>query len=132
MVLSINGMDTERLVYEGCDLVLNDGVVCGLGRIAQGACNLRNKEFGRRNRVKHCCRPVGRGRAMFCLSAITTLGAFEAWDEAGNQLLGMSALELATLTGGRYLPAHIEERAPAGKWHLIVENSGNSSYNRKK
>lgn len=69
---------------------------------------------------------------MFCLSIITTAGTFQVWNEAAKQLLGLTASELVTLTGGRHLPAHIEEQVIDGVWQLEVENTEFLSANQRK
>lgn len=69
---------------------------------------------------------------MFCLSIVTTAGTFQLWDEAANQLLGLTAAELVALMGGRHLPAHTEERVKDGVWQLEVENNEFLGVNRRK
>lgn len=79
-VLTVRGMDRDQFVYEGCDrgcdLISDDGLVCGLGRTARQT-SLNHLSWGQRNIVNQVCRPVGQGKLMFCFRVITMVGTFQ-------------------------------------------------------
>lgn len=124
-IFSVSGLAKDRFCYRGSDWLLKDwlledGTICGLGRIARRASTVFNGEYSRRDRTGHQCRPLGQGRSMFGLIVNTTAGSFQAWDEARAQRLGLSAAELMVLNRDRGLPTKIEEKVWQGVWQLIV------------
>lgn len=118
-IISVSGMSSDRICYEGCDWLLEDRTVCGLGSMARRVGAVFNGEYGRRDRTGHQCRPVGQGRSMYGFIVNTTVGSYEA----GAQLLGLSAVELIAINRGRGLPVEIEGRICRGVWQLVMEDT---------
>lgn len=99
-ILSVSGVAKDRLCYEGCDLPLDDDIVCGLTKIARQLGNVTTWEFGRRNWAGHRCRPMGQGHSMFCLIVNSTAASFQVSDKEGTQLLGIFATKLLVINPG--------------------------------
>lgn len=114
-----------RLCHEGCDRILDHGVVCGLGIVARRKALGAEWRFNRWNRTEHNCKPVGQGRAMYHLVIATSVGTFHSWNEAGEQLLGIMAEKLMSLTQGFCIPDEILEHVVSSRWRLIVADTAN-------
>lgn len=124
-ILSVEGLQSRRLCYEGCDKTLDNGIGCGLGIVARRKALGMEWRFGHRDRIGHQCKPVGQGRAMYHLVVTTSVGTFYNWDEAGKQLLRITAEELMNKTHGFSIPDQILDQVVSNKCRLIAMDTAN-------
>lgn len=114
----VYGLGDGRVLYEGCDGLLNDGQACELGKSAR-----RDQSRGRpipasknlRDRTGHVCRPIDCGKKMWNFVVVIDDLHIDVFEGPGQDLLGMSGQAWEDQFGPNAYAEDIMERVEDGR-----------------
>lgn len=121
-ITSVYGLGSGRVVYEGCNKILSDGMPYKLGK---SACQDRARGIplsaglNSCNRDGHVCNPIGRGHKLFGFSIVISNLLIEVYEDATFQLLGVDGQGWWEKFGPKAWPQEVLSSIEDDLWVVI-------------